>query len=406
MSGLLSTLSEIKDTVGRDLLGGVFQSFQAPLAGLTTILTAPEFRAGVQQWGDTLGKFSSEKIAETASAFERVNAALSPLLSAKAPLWLAAIQGLAAAGGSEFKITITPKVTAITPPDGGWTLKVAATATSIEAASGESLSVDTKAKSLTLNPGVESGLPTLKFTANITPESQATIASVLDAASKGGAKGFGYELGVQSRLALQQQAGTLSASFATWAADYKVKLDAALSTWQPVIGAVGTWVNNTPATLFTQLQTPFNEPIMVTGSWLSSTLSSLWDSVQAWFNSKPVQIRTQGYYTPSTSYTPSTTPLGWGSFQAPIDVNQAYPEYQGDPRYYPVPGGATGFRNFKGGLALVGEEGPELVRLPAGADVFTHSDTKRMIPGFAAGTGTPIPPGWEILVSALRAAGG
>lgn len=404
MSGLLSTLSEIKDTVGRDLLGGVFQSFQAPLAGLTTILTAPEFRAGVQQWGATLGQFSGDRITETAAAFERVNAAISPLLNAKAPLWLAAIQGLAAAGGSEFKITITPKVTAITPPDGGWTLKVGATATSIEAASGEYLSVDTQAQTLTLAPGVN--LPTLELQANITPEAQATITSVLDAAARGGAKGFGYELGVQSRLALQAQTAELGTALTAAGETAMSNLSAGLATWQPVISATATWVNDTPAKLFAMAAAPFAEPIMMAGSWLPGILSSLWDSVQAWFNSKPVQIRTQGYYTPSTSYTPSTTPLGWGSFTAPIDVNQPYPEYQGDPRYYPIPGGATGFRNFKGGLALVGEEGPELVRLPAGADVFTHSDTKRMIPGFAGGTGTPIPDGWGLLVNALRAAGG
>lgn len=399
MSGLLSTLSEIKDTVGRDLLGGVFQSFQAPLAGLTTILTAPEFRAGVQQWGATLGQFSGDQIQGAADAMERINTAIQPLLNAKAPLWLAAIQGLAAAGGSEFKITITPKVTAITPPDGGWTLKVGATATSIEAASGEYLSVDTQAQTLTLAPGVN--LPTLELQANITPEAQATITSVLDAAARGGAKGFGYELGVQSRLALQAQTAELGTALTAAGETAMSNLSAGLATWQPVISATATWVNDTPAKLFAMAAAPFAEPIMMAGSWLPGILSSLWDSVQAWFNSKPVQIRTQGYYTPSTSYTPSTTPLGWGSFTAPIDVNQPYPEYQEDPRYK-----ASGDGFFYGGWAVVGEQGPELLKLPRGTQIFNNSDTKRMIPGFAGGTGTPIPDGWGLLVNALRAAGG
>ncbi len=40
---------------------------------------------------------------------------------------------------------------------------------------------------------------------------------------------------------------------------------------------------------------------------------------------------------------------------------------------------ATGVRNFAGGMALVGEQGPELVQLPRGSDVFTNSVTKQMI---------------------------
>ena len=84
MTGLLGTLAEIKENIGRDLLGGVFQSFQAPLAGLTTILTAPEFRAGVQQWGATLGQFSSDQIKGAADAMERIGGVITPLLNAQA----------------------------------------------------------------------------------------------------------------------------------------------------------------------------------------------------------------------------------------------------------------------------------------------------------------------------------
>lgn len=38
----------------------------------------------------------------------------------------------------------------------------------------------------------------------------------------------------------------------------------------------------------------------------------------------------------------------------------------------PVPGFAAGVRNFPGGFALVGEQGPELVRLPGGSDVIPN----------------------------------
>lgn len=39
-----------------------------------------------------------------------------------------------------------------------------------------------------------------------------------------------------------------------------------------------------------------------------------------------------------------------------------------------IPGFASGVRNFSGGLALVGEKGPELVNLPAGSDVIPNHD--------------------------------
>ncbi len=44
----------------------------------------------------------------------------------------------------------------------------------------------------------------------------------------------------------------------------------------------------------------------------------------------------------------------------------------------PIPQLATGARNFAGGLALVGEQGPELVALPRGSDVYTATETRNM----------------------------
>lgn len=44
-----------------------------------------------------------------------------------------------------------------------------------------------------------------------------------------------------------------------------------------------------------------------------------------------------------------------------------------------VPAFATGVRNFAGGLALVGEQGPELISLPRGTDVYTNDDTRDLL---------------------------
>jgi TP901 family phage tail tape measure protein len=46
-----------------------------------------------------------------------------------------------------------------------------------------------------------------------------------------------------------------------------------------------------------------------------------------------------------------------------------------------IPGIATGVTNFSGGVALVGERGPELVNLPRGADVHTAAETRSILGG-------------------------
>jgi tape measure domain-containing protein len=46
-----------------------------------------------------------------------------------------------------------------------------------------------------------------------------------------------------------------------------------------------------------------------------------------------------------------------------------------------IPGHANGVRNSPGGLAVVGERGPELVNLPKGADVFSNEESRRMTAG-------------------------
>jgi hypothetical protein len=46
---------------------------------------------------------------------------------------------------------------------------------------------------------------------------------------------------------------------------------------------------------------------------------------------------------------------------------------------YQVPGFATGVTNFGGGLAMVGERGPELVNLPTGSNVITNQNTQELI---------------------------
>lgn len=67
-------------------------------------------------------------------------------------------------------------------------------------------------------------------------------------------------------------------------------------------------------------------------------------------------------------------------------INGALSGIPGSPRVR-IPRFAKGVRNFEGGLAVVGEEGPELVGLPKGSSVFTNKESRQMASG---GGGTVI----------------
>ncbi len=66
------------------------------------------------------------------------------------------------------------------------------------------------------------------------------------------------------------------------------------------------------------------------------------------------------------------------------DIVKSIPEIPGitKPKLLPtIPGFATGVRNFGGGYAVVGEQGPEIINLPKGTNVFNNSDTRKLLQG-------------------------
>ena len=416
MSGLLSTLSEIKDTVGRDLLGGVFQSFQAPLAGLTTILTAPEFRAGVQQWGATLGQFSSDQIQGAADAMERIDKAITPLIDAKAPLWLTGLQALAAAGGSEFGITITPKVTKVVTPDGGLTFEVTPWAATVTNKEGGLLGVDVVAGRITADANTKDDLPPVILTANW---KEGTIGSAIAA--------------FQAKTQEEQNKILLNAGWK----------GTAFTTLQTLIDATQLWAKVNPVFVLAKTATDATlglwalaqglftgKPINVETQAENNSLVALWNTVQQTFANNPVSVAVSvdavdvetarsivarnvdmllsspatqqgvgflrsnsvgqsGYTFGPTWNSPKTSSTGGPAPKRNRDGNNA-----------------AGTDFWKGGWTWVGEEGPELLNLPRGARILSNPDSMRMIGQNAGGTGTPIPDGRGLLVNALRAAGG
>ena len=406
MTGLLSTLEEIQDIAGRNLFGGMFEAAKPYIAETVGVLTAPEFQAGLTDLGLKLGGGLTAGLDGIVQKAGEVIAALKPLLDAQAPAWMVALQGLATATGSEFKISVKPEIAQVTWPEGGLKkLEVAASATSIEAADGAFLKIDTLAKSVTMAAGAN--LPTFEFKANVTPEAQAIIDKLLGAGAEGGAKGFGYELGVQTRLELLREMSSLAEKLPKmdWES-YKQEWQKTFDTWQPAIkglsevgprlsaaiqsamstpiSIVGKWWENGPGTLFAELQTPFKEPIMLAGSWGNNTVTTLWNGIQDWFTANPVNLTVNTTYDRNPGLTPRGVAPGT---KYPTDVTPPIPEQYVDPVTGEVKTRATGDGFFYGGWTMVGEKGPELVNLPRGARIYNNSDTKRMMmPGFAEGT--------------------
>lgn len=79
--------------------------------------------------------------------------------------------------------------------------------------------------------------------------------------------------------------------------------------------------------------------------------------------------------------------IGWGDFIPSVNWRDFIPFFggggggSGGPGQDVLPGipaGANGFSNFRGGMALVGERGPELVDLPRGSNVYSHRDSMQM----------------------------
>jgi phage-related protein len=65
-----------------------------------------------------------------------------------------------------------------------------------------------------------------------------------------------------------------------------------------------------------------------------------------------------------------------------IDIHIPHPD---------VPGFASGVRSMaEGRLSLVGEEGPELRYVPSGADIYTASETQRILRALAGGASAPV----------------
>jgi len=115
---------------------------------------------------------------------------------------------------------------------------------------------------------------------------------------------------------------------------------------------------------------------------LKAALDGIWPSLKAYFGGLLNSLNPWG--APAAPTTTTTGGAGTNGTGAPSSAGGA----GGGGRKDGVPGFAVGVQNFAGGLALVGEEGPELVELPTGTNVIpapATADAIRAASGRGAG---------------------
>lgn len=398
MSGLLSTLEEIGGLSGRNLLSGIFSEAQPYLASIVSIVTAPEFQAGLTAWGEKLGGFTADGLQGAADAMERIDAAVAPLLDKGAPPWLVALQGAAAAGDYAFDVKITPEVTTLKTPDGGLQIDVTPTATSVTNKDGGLFKIDAEAQVVSFRTDSES--PTINFTAAWEKGIIGSLIAAAQAESDQEANKVLLTAGWHDTPAVIAQ--TLVDGIRQYGAQNPTSMGADLGQWikdglkpafegySELVTLDAQWKAGMAVELFDAIQSNFGEPIMLVGSWVYDTMTNLWSGIQSFFASNPVSIVAE------MVAGASTTEYGTehsGHANHPRKPSPVYPTTSGDYMSQPAStnwwdfgNNAAGTDSWRGGWTWVGEKGPELLNLPKGSQILSNGDSKRMIGNLAEGT--------------------
>jgi len=429
MSGLLSTLEEMGGLLSRDLFSGAFQAAQPYIEGVVGILTAPEFRAGVENWGATLGGFTADGLESAATAMERIDAAIGPLLDKGAPGWLVALQAAAAAGDYAFDVKISPEVTTLKTPDGGLTIDVTATATTITNKDGGLFKVDAEAQVISIDADTTDSLPPVQLVADW---KEGTIGSLIaadwtedDAEQKKILVKAGWSEGaIDGLMALLNFndwavklkpvidfADAPKTGFGTgfdlgkqigenidWE-EYKRKWQVTFDSWKPVFSpqAEVDWGDElTQERSISVKADPFSWGDIWDKVYSVAAALTSFDWGDLWSKIYTVQVQPQivsryedPKYGPGNSvYGPqmgvrNTAGSGLGGWDNP--------GFADDVRAY-YGNNAAGTDYWRGGWTWVGEEGPELLNLPKGAQILSNANSKKLIGNLAEGT-TEIP-GW------------
>ena len=376
-SGILSTLGELGDTAGRNLFGGIFQAAQPYLAEITGVFSAPEFQAGVTAVGAVLGTTVAKSLETAAGYMTDISEAVDKFpKEIPAPLAFLFAAPNPSQAGSVAADLMTIQATFAALSEGNLELafnivyaqqdpEVQAAMDWVKWFAGEANREYTATVNFLGTVGESFNQWAGWFTAEADREIDATVNFL----------GFVGDFWTQWGAWLTGEATREISLTANWISTTGAALQTGIDTWftEPVLLAA-SWMTNVSTDLWSGLTGMFGEPVMLAASWLAGVAESLWSGLQSFFSTNPISIFTGLAGTPEVADVRSQInknmgELGLGGYQ---------------PKS--IYGYASGTRSAPGGMALVGEEGPELVVLPRGAQVIPHGETMRMIPGFAEGT--------------------
>lgn len=420
-TGLLETLGDLKEISLTTALGPMFEAMKPALESLTTTLSKPEIQDGLKQLGTSLGNIASSGVNavldEMPGALESLNLALADMPT-DTPGWIEKLRSIDPAGWDQIAEDLadlqaiwnaltagdTQAVFDIVfpqmPPEFQNWVNWVSDESKREITLGAKWAESTQADLQTSLTGYFASFPiAIKATASWAEGVLATMKFNLEA-------NVGH---VQGMLSWAPGAiDTAKTELDRYFSSYVVIANVVGQWFTGTVGNLwtqlqakfndptvvyGSWNNGTPTTLHGQVQTEMNNPFVLFGSWASDTLSGLWQDIQDWFNARPILI--PGQAGPEGGWTPE---------QPSPSSPSSYPGWE------PTPYGAQGFTDFAGGLAVVGEQGKEIVDLPPHSNVYSYGDSKRIasmlgIPGFAEGT-TSLPPGvWPSMPSTFGAVG-
>lgn len=160
---------------------------------------------------------------------------------------------------------------------------------------------------------------------------------------------------------------------ATWIESMKDRWDTAIAAAKLIVAGLQTKVEEVKAGI--DVAVGVIKGLFTTG-WdtVKSTVEGVWNSIGSSI-SGPIETA-KGLVNTAISTIKGWIQEGIDKVNALIGAINSIP---GIPNMPDVPQFATGVRNFSGGLALVGERGPELVTLPRGADVYSAAESRQMV---------------------------
>ena len=151
-----------------------------------------------------------------------------------------------------------------------------------------------------------------------------------------------------------------------------------------VLSSAWSWISSAAGTAWNAIK----GAVSSAWNWISSVWSSaagwfggIWNSISNAASGAGGRIRSAIVGAFESAKSAASSAVNWiiDRLNSVIGaINSVASKVPGAPKLGTIPGFASGVRNFSGGLAVVGEQGPELVSLPRGSNVHSNEESARM----------------------------